>query len=142
MKSTPEENRLQALFGELRQQDERLAPSFERTLSAALGRKGEPVATRIGYGGYAAAVAALVVLAVTVGMLAHHPEPKPAIVQQLPRPDRSDVGSVVEPPAMSLSNWQSPTAFLLQASDEWGQPAESPGETGIPATQPQAQDPT
>jgi hypothetical protein len=142
MKSNPEENRLQALFGELRHQDQRLAPSFERTLSAALGRKGEGVAIRIGYGGYVAAAAALVVLAVTVGMLAHHPEAKPAIVQRLPRPGRPDVNSVVEPPAMSLSNWQSPTAFLLQASDEWGQPVESPGEAGVPATQPQAQDPT
>jgi hypothetical protein len=142
MNPNPEENRLQTLFGELRQQDERLCPSFERTLSAALARSREsrPIAGRIGYTGYLSAAAALVIVGVTVGMLSHHPARQPAIVGQLSRPDGSNTGPVIEPPAMSLSNWQSPTAFLLQSPDDWGAP--SPNDAGSPATQPQSQDPT
>ncbi len=140
MKPNAEENRLQALFAELREQDQKLAPSFERELSAALSRKSDGTTTRIGYAGYLTAAAALVIVAVTAGILAHYPASKPSIVRQLPGPDRSKDVSVVEPPAMSLSNWQSPTAFLLQSSDDWG--AGSQGESGFPVTQPQSQDPT
>ena len=139
MNSNPEENRLQALFAELKQQDQRLAPSFERVLSAAVRRKRQPIAARIGYAGYIAA-AALVIVAVTVGMLSQRPAGQPSVAVKLP--DRSNAAPIAEPPAMPLSSWQSPTAFLLQASDEWGQLAGVPDDTAFPATQPQFKDPT
>jgi hypothetical protein len=139
MDSNPQENLLQALFGELRQQDQRLAPSFEPQVSAALRRGKE--ATRIGYTGYAAAVAAAVSVAVLAGTLLHRPAGQPAIAVRLPRPDRSTVVPA-EQPALSLGDWQSPTAFLLQASDEWGQPAQTPDRAGPASTQPLTQDPT
>jgi len=142
MNSNPEENRLQALFGELKQQDERMAPAFERVLSGARRRESQPIAGRIGYTAFIAAAAALVIVVVTIGMLSHRPAVQPSIAVQTPRPDRSNVTPVPEPAALSLGNWQSPTAFLLQSSDEWGQPVETPDDAGFPATRPQSKDPT
>jgi hypothetical protein len=132
------EQRLQVLFNENRRLDERLAPSFERMLSNPAYAPKARAAYRIGFTGYFTA-AALIILTITMGMRLHRPAGPSTIVRQLPADERLGLPAN-EPPAMALSAWQSPTAFLLQASDDWGQPAESPDEA--PSTQPQVEDPT
>jgi hypothetical protein len=144
MNLNPDEKQFQALFGELKQRDRQLAPPFEREVAAAMRMQSQTVVGQIRYRGLVATAAALVIVAAVIIMLMHRPAGKPSIVRQSNQPDRSKVDLGSESPALSLSTWQSPTAFLLNAPDDWGQPAEVNDEpsTGHTPSQPHLHGPT
>jgi hypothetical protein len=144
MNLNPDEKQFQALFGELKQRDEQLAPPFEREVAAAMRMQSQSVVGQIGYRGLVSIAAMLVIVCAIVVMLMHRPAGKPLIVRQSNQPDRSKVDLSLDSPALPLSTWQSPTAFLLNAPDDWSQPAEVNDEssTGHTSSQPHSRGPT
>ena len=101
MKPDSDENQYHQLFRELRQDDEPAAPRFAATWQAAVvraksGRHG-PALWRL-----AIATAALVVVGTGVTLV-------------IQRPGAPSVPSAVTPSAVLITQWESPTDFLLTA---------------------------
>ncbi len=94
-----EEERIDKLFQELREEDERHAPSFAHDWNLALSRRDRPrrrwAAWRL-----AAGAAALIVLG--AGWWMFSPVSVP----------------VADPPSLLMSQWRSPTEFLLRTPGE------------------------
>jgi hypothetical protein len=111
-------------------------PAFERDWAAA-GAKTDLFFAQLQYRRLAGAAATVVIVAVGIGLLSHQRPGNRSMAIKLPSPTtvKIDAGTV-DP--MSLDTWQSPTAFLLQASDEWDQPPDSTDESSklFPSTQP------
>lgn len=102
MKPDSDENQYRQLFRELRPDDERSAPRFAATWQAAAvratsGRHG-PTSWRL-----AIATAALVVVGTGVTLVCQ-------------RPGAPSVPSAVAPSAALITQWESPTDFLLAAA--------------------------
>ncbi len=141
-----EEKKLKGLFHELRQEDERLAPSFARDWEAALSRIGKAHhpwrVFRV-----AAATVMLIVLGSSVFIFFRQPARQPAptgtpaeapasvasrthqspppIVplfkapgKELPRAVRRQLSARPRQPAVFISQWRSPTDFLLKSPGE------------------------
>ena len=102
MKSDSDENQYRQLFRELRPDDERAAPRFAATWQAAVvraksGRHG-PALWRL-----AIATAALVAVGTGVTLV-------------FQRPGAPSGPSAVAPSAVLITQWESPTDFLLTAA--------------------------
>jgi hypothetical protein len=102
MKPDSDEDQYRQLFRELRPDDERSAPRFAATWQAAAvratsGRHG-PTLWRL-----ASATAALVVIGTGVTLV-------------FQRPGAPSVPSAVTPSAVLITQWESPTDFLLAAT--------------------------
>lgn len=137
MNSNPQEDQFRALFDAVKQADARRAPAFERDWATA-DSKTSPFFSQLRYGRLAGALAAVVTVATGVGLLSHQRSGNRSIAIKLPSQTTLKIDSGAEDPPISLDTWQSPTAFLLRASDEWGQPVESIDESFnlSPSTQP------
>lgn len=143
MNWNPEEEKLRELFGEMKRADDQRAAPFDRAWAAA-GTKKDSFFAELRYGRIVAAVAiALIVAASVPAITARLSRPRtrnPSIALKVHSESTSDVGPAVGQPPMSLANWESPTAFLLRAPDEWGQTDSSDEPAnGAPSTQPQPQ---
>src|SRR2546426_346289 len=99
MNAESDEAKLKKLFHELKASDERKAPSFARTWQAAVSRATEERRSAR----WLAPVAVAAALAIIVTALG---------VVFLPR-----TGQQQTAPQASLTQWQSPTAFLLTTTD-------------------------
>ena len=99
-----EEQKLRELFHELKQEDERFAPSFARDWEAALSRLGKARSPRR-LVRVATAAMMLILLIGSVAVFFSHPSRKPALTET--------PGSTI-----FLSQWRSPTNFLLQSPGE------------------------
>jgi hypothetical protein len=133
----PEENQLRAMFGKLRQSDDRTAPGFDAGQARAAHRPAS-LWSQLRYDRLAGAVAVLLLIGIgAVVVSLSHPN---HVMALKPTMNNSEVAPAAEQPA-SLDTWQSPTAFLLQASDQWGSPPDSQTEPTqmFPATQPKPQ---
>ena len=140
-----EESRIKELFNELKQEDERRAPAFARTMEAALSRGAK---TRQPW--RMLPVAVVTVMLILVGIFvfiifsqspietyqAEGPEPvapldqppPPGVIEsvphknespnkkELPRPIKRRITGQRRLSPTLISNWQSPTDFLLETS--------------------------
>ncbi len=127
MNADQEQSQLRASFGELRREDERRAPSFDRTWQAAvrLSHRERPLAFPLVRW---AAVAAIVAMGVAIGLLSRSwnnavaerttpPITMPtAAVPAVTATPTSEPGQ--QSPAVSIEDWESPTAALLDLSGE------------------------
>ena len=120
------ERRLRASFGDLRRADERNAPPFERTWQAAaagLSRRTPAPAPRLArLAASVAAVAAVGVVGVVVGILNNRPG-RDRHVAERPGPAPSAEEPQDQEATVSIVDWQSPTAGLLEPSAEEWSPA-------------------
>ena len=102
MKPDSDENQYHQLFRELRQHDECTAPRFAATWQVAAARatggRHRPTLWRL-----ASATAALVVVGTGVTLV-------------FQRPGAPSVPSAVAPSAVLITQWESPTDFLLAAA--------------------------
>ena len=102
MKPDSDENQYRQLFRELRSDDERSAPRFTATWQAAAARATSghhgPTLWRL-----AIATAALVVVSTALTLVFRHP-------------GGPSVPSAVAPSAVLITQWESPTDFLLAAT--------------------------
>ncbi|MCX6930087.1 MAG: hypothetical protein NT154_43780 [Verrucomicrobia bacterium] len=102
MKPDSDDNQYYQLFRELRLDDEHAAPQFAVTWQAATaratGRRHGPRSWRL-----AITTAALVVVGIGVTLL-------------FDRPGAASVQSAVAPSAVLITQWESPTDFLLTAA--------------------------
>src|SRR6185437_10647391 len=115
MDTDPQQDRLRALFSELRQKDEQRAPRFQNDWDAAMSRRQEPGA--IAWGRLAAAIVLLslgVTVAATLHSRLHHPEIARHTPARIPA-DTPQSRPAAWAMADSITEWQSPTAFLLAA---------------------------
>jgi hypothetical protein len=140
MDTNPQQDPLRALFSELRQSDERRAPRFQDDWEEAMARRQDR--ETIAWGRLAATVVVVALgatLAVTLRARQHHiavakqfRAPIPAAPAQ-PRPVEWAV-------ADSITDWQSPTAFLLAAPTDTAWPGDS-GDDAADETTPAHSDP-
>ena len=113
------EEKLKELFAQLRDEEERAAPAFQDVLSRGGRSAGgeQPAAARKLLAG---AAAALVLLALGIAHFAVRSQHDPApLADQPPKPLCSS-GEVMRIPWQStvlLTDWQSPTSFLLHPED-------------------------
>jgi ferric-dicitrate binding protein FerR (iron transport regulator) len=130
MDADQDQEQFRELFSELKHADQRAAPSFERTWQAARSRQSDPRAAsgilpwrasprvRLAAAGLVAAAGIAAAL-----LLGHHADShRQLIVNNTPttapsgNPDRV---SVAVADGVSIADWQSPTAFLLEPPDEF-----------------------
>lgn len=133
MSRHPEDDQFRSFFRELKRCDDRIAPSFEPDRSKTDSTE-SPILSELRYGRLIA-MAAAVGTVVALVCVAWHPQHDSApIAINVPQSHANDRRSV-EMAAQSLSDWKSPTAFLLPSADDWNQSSdESPGF--LPTTQP------
>lgn len=119
MNTDEEQGRLRASFGEVRREDERRAPPFERDWQAAVRLSQAARPLRFPLARVAAAVAAIAALGVAAGLLNSRPgQERPVAGSQAPRaPEPRE-----QEAAPSIEDWESPTAALLELSLEEGSP--------------------
>jgi hypothetical protein len=108
-----EDRRFRAWFGELRQDDRRLAASFDRHWEAAQRRRADPRRPGDRPGPMAAALLVLVVLVGAAAWVAWPPARVTAPVARGTAPATSAPHGPADAP-WPMSPWQSPTAFLLE----------------------------
>jgi len=96
-----DEAKLKKLFLERKACDERNAPSFARTWQAAVARSTEPPRT-MRWLAPVALVAALAIIATAIGIMLHA---------------RMRESQPAQEASLALTQWQSPTAFLLTTTD-------------------------
>jgi hypothetical protein len=122
-----EEQQLRASFSDLRREDQRLAPPFERDWQAAVRLSLGTRPPRFPLARVAAAVAAVAAVGVAAALL-NRPSARddlvagrpalPVATPRAPEPRESEL-------AASIEDWESPTAALLELSPEDGS---RPGE--------------
>jgi hypothetical protein len=110
MKPDREDETLKALYCEMRREDERRAPSFERVWQAAAARRKKAIPRAV-WG--IAAAAALVLLLGAAGALLFGPWGRPA-VSPAPPIVQTHTPALPLPTEPWISTWESPTAFLLE----------------------------
>ena len=114
-----EQIRLQALFSELRQDDERRAPSFRRCVQAA-DERGSDVARPVGRLALAVAMLLAVLGIAGLALFSHvHRGGTMATRTPVAFPEIQGDATAIQ----SLSTWQSPTAFLLDVPNLESKPA-------------------
>jgi hypothetical protein len=133
MNPDEEQQRLRASFGELRREDQRLAPPFERDWQAAVRLSQRPPPHRFPLARLAAAVAAIAAVGVAAALLNSRPgrdglvagrQAPPVAAPRVPEPPER------EAPA-SIEDWESPTAALLELSlEEVSPPGHGPAPLG------------
>jgi hypothetical protein len=139
MDTDPQQDPLRALFSELRQTDERRAPRFQDDWEAAMARRHDR--ETIAWRRLATAVVSValgVTLAVTWRSRLHHD-----VARQVPArvPAHTPQARPVEwAVADSITEWQSPTAFLLAAPTDTAWPSDS-SDDGVDETGPAHSDP-
>ncbi len=109
-----EDERISTLFQQLREEDERHAPSFAHDWSLALSRWEKP-RRRWAVWRLAAGAAALIVLG--AGWWMFSPSPAPVTDPPNATPWQPPLGAP-QPPAILISEWRSPTEFLLRIPGE------------------------
>src|SRR5437867_3640560 len=102
MKSDLEETQLKQLFADLRQQDERTTPSFGATWHSAMARS-EAVRPSLAWFRLSTLTAVLIGVAVAVSVFLPRSRTEPRQAQ---------------PVSLTISQWQSPTDFLLTTPGE------------------------
>ena len=134
MNSNPEDEQLRAMFAALRQAERGRVPAFDAKSAAELRKRS--IWGQLRYG-RVAALAAVVLIAFAVGIRSHpRAEKSPLVLKnRASAVPANDAGADSLPP---LANWESPTAVLLQAPDEWGRPAGASDEpaNNAPSTRP------
>ena len=134
MQQETDRERFRALFSELKDEDRRASPSFDRVWQEASGRhaKARPPAIR----GWRVA-AAVVALAAGGGLAAFLvTAPRRGWVSvspthQFSAPSATQTSTVAEP-ASSLTDWRSPTEFLLELAADESSSSPSPDRAAEP----------
>jgi hypothetical protein len=133
MSQHPEEDQFRSFFGELKRCDDRIAPAFEPDRSKTDSTE-KTILSELRYGRLIA-MALGVGTVIAIACISLHPRHGSAPIAINVPQSHVDDGRSVEMAAQSLSDWKSPTAFLLPSTDDWNPSSdESPGS--LPTTQP------
>jgi hypothetical protein len=134
MSQHPEEDQFRSFFGELKRRDDRIAPSFEPERSKA-DLTERSILSELRYGRLTA-IALGVGTVIAIACIARHPQHGSAPIAINAPLSHANDGHGVEMAAQSLSDWKSPTAFLLPSTDDWN-PSSDESPVFLPTTQPQ-----
>jgi hypothetical protein len=134
MNTNPEDEQLRAMFGTLRQAELGRVPAFDANNRADL--RMTSIWGQLRYG-RVAALAAVLLIACAVGIWSHPRAEKAAVAIKFSTPAAPNTDAAADA-LTPLANWESPTAVLLQAPDEWGRPAGASAEpaNNAPSTRP------
>ncbi len=123
-----EERQFRTLFLEARREEEQFAPAFDQVWQAARARRG----TAPGAWCQAGAIAAILAIGLLSGLLLHQQSMTGTLVNPAGWDKAMNITRQIDLPWQSIvlvSQWQSPTDFLLKVSDEpSGNPAASTSE--------------